>query len=82
MFHSFANNTTDSLRIDSEATTANSNVIWHYRLGHAHPKLFNHVLELCNIHVNNKKSEIFCHACCRGKSPKLHLIQNITLLLN
>lgn len=54
--------------------TANNNVIWHYKVGHTHPKAINHVLELCSIRVNNKKYESFCHACCLDKSHGLHAL--------
>lgn len=69
--HAFVNNTTASLRQDSVSSYVNTHILWHDRLGHVHPRAIN-VLEICNISLNNKKSENLCHACCLGKCQELH----------
>lgn len=69
---SFANNTTADHKQDSVSINIDNHVIWCYRLGHANPRVVNHVLKLCNIQVNNKKFEQFFHVCCLGKSHRIH----------
>lgn len=70
--YSFANNTTASPRNNSMSINVDNLVIWQYRLGHSNLRAVIQLLKLCNIHFNNKNSEIFCHACCLGKSHSFY----------
>ncbi|PNX93258.1 histone deacetylase, partial [Trifolium pratense] len=42
---------------------------WHLRLGHAHNKAVQSVLQVCNIPYSNKVVQ-FCPSCCIGKSHR------------
>jgi histone deacetylase 1/2 len=46
--------------------------IWHLRLGHAHNKAVQTVLDWCKIPHSNKNVIDFCTYCCIGKSHRLH----------
>jgi histone deacetylase 1/2 len=45
---------------------------WHLRLGHAHNKVVQTVLNWCNISVSNKNAIAPCVPCCLGKSHRLY----------
>ncbi|CAJ2657636.1 unnamed protein product [Trifolium pratense] len=45
--------------------------IWHLRLGHAHNKAIQTILNMCNIPFSNKDTVIPCIPCCIGKSHRL-----------
>jgi histone deacetylase 1/2 len=46
--------------------------LWHLRLGHAHNKAVQTVLQWCKIPVFNKTTIDPCVSCCLGKSHKLY----------
>ena len=46
--------------------------LWHSRLGHPHHHALTEVLKLCHIPIPSKPSGDLCHACCLGKSHRLH----------
>jgi histone deacetylase 1/2 len=59
------------------ATTAKSKLDsdlhkWHVRLGHAHIKAVQSVLQSCNIPWSNKTPFLPCTICCIGKSHRLY----------
>lgn len=61
----------NSLTIDKHDCTSLDKVyLWNSRLRHAHPKAIHKVLNLCNLHVKNKKTLDFCHSGCLGKAHK------------
>lgn len=65
-FYPVVNNTTVN------ANTRDNVNIWHHKLGHTNSKAVQQILNLFNIPFNNKKSDLVFHACCLGKSHKLH----------
>lgn len=50
----------------------NKYALWHSRLGHPHHHALTEVLKLCHIPIPSKPSGDLCHACCLGKSHRLH----------
>ncbi|CAJ2646763.1 unnamed protein product [Trifolium pratense] len=45
---------------------------WHLRLGHAHNKAVQTVLNWCNVPYSNKNIVTSCTFCCIGKSHRLY----------
>lgn len=72
IFYHVVNNTTSSLRYDSEVSIPNNVSIWHSRLGHANPRVTHNILAWSNIHLSYKNSTSFCNSCYLGKSHKLY----------
>jgi histone deacetylase 1/2 len=62
----FCNATTSKSKLDSDLHT------WHVRLGHAHIKAVQSVLQSCNIPWSNKTAFSPCTICCIGKSHRLY----------
>ncbi|WJX96151.1 hypothetical protein P8452_77393 [Trifolium repens] len=60
------NNSLSTEQIDSELHK------WHLRLGHAHNKAVQIVLNLCKIPFSNKNKVDSCTFCCIGKSHRLY----------
>lgn len=64
--------------INSTCIGSKLSSVWHLRLGHPSLNSLRLILKTCNIPFHSKDNNIFCTACCMGKTHMLPFASHIT----